>query len=306
MVNVTFWGVRGSTPCPSEANVRYGGNTSCVTIEAAGVDPIILDLGTGLRCYGRQVVEELGDDGFRALVLVTHLHWDHVQGLPFFDPVHRPDTDLRILGRGDDGTLADAFGRFMRPPFFPITAVDLIGTVEFEDFVDGETEWGRARITARDVPHTGPTNGYRIEIDGRSIAYISDHQQPADSREVAPSVLELAADVDLLIHDAQYTVEEFGPKSDWGHCTVDYAIEVAKQSGARRLALFHHDPAHDDEDMDRIVADARAMAEGTSIEEVFAGREGLTVSFETRNGSRTAGVAADAETSPRCAAGARI
>lgn len=285
MVNVTFWGVRGSTPCPSEANVRYGGNTSCVTVEAAGLDPIVLDLGTGLRCYGRQVMEQKGDEGFRALVLVTHLHWDHVQGLPFFDPVHCPDTDLTILGRGDDGTLADAFGRFMRPPFFPITAVDLIGSVHFDDFVDAETEWGRARIIARDVPHTGPTNGYRIEIDGRSIAYISDHQQPADSHRVAPSVLELAADVDLLIHDAQYTVEEFGPKSDWGHCTVDYAVEVAKQSGARRLALFHHDPSHDDEAMDRIVADARAMAEGSSIEEVFAGQEGLRVGFEARNGS---------------------
>lgn len=279
MVNVTFWGVRGSTPCPSEANVRYGGNTSCVVIEAPGLDPIVLDLGTGLRCYGQQVMSERTGDGFRALVLVTHLHWDHVQGLPFFDPVHQPDTELLVRGRGDDGSLADAFGRFMRPPFFPITAVDLIGRVGFEDFVADEMTWGRARITAGDVPHTGPTNGYRIEIDGRSIAYISDHQQPADPTWVAPEVLELAAGVDLLIHDAQYENHEFAMKSDWGHCTVDYAIEVAEQAGARSLALFHHDPAHDDQTMDRIVAEARAKTAGSSIDEVFAAQERLTVAL---------------------------
>lgn len=282
MVNVTFWGVRGSTPCPSEANVRYGGNTSCVTVEAPGIDPIVLDLGTGLRYFGERVMARRTEgEPFRALVLVTHLHWDHVQGLPFFDPVHLPDTELRVLGRGDDGPLSAAFGRFMRPPFFPITAIDLIGTVDFDDFENGEVRWGRARIIARDVPHTGPTNGYRVEIDGFSVAYVSDHQQPTDPTWVDPAVLELCADVDLLIHDAQYERDEFARKSDWGHCTIDYAVTVAAQAGARRLALFHHDPAHDDDVMDRLVAEARQMAAGTGIDEVFGAQEGLTVSLSS-------------------------
>src|SRR5699024_1926748 len=289
MVNVTFWGVRGSTPCPSRANVRYGGNTACVTIEAPGLDPIICDLGTGLRFYGEQVMAERSKnpngevevEGFRALALVTHLHWDHVQGLPFFDPIHLPDTSLAVYGRADDDdTLGDAFGRFMRPPFFPITAVQLIGDVSFHDFVDSELTWGRARVIARDVPHTGPTNGYRIEVDGRSIVYISDHQQPDDIDEIAPEVLELCANADLLIHDAQYDDTEFVQKADWGHCTVEYAVKVAARSGARRLVLFHHDPAHHDVIMDDLLAGARRMAEGTTIEEVLAAQEGLTVAFE--------------------------
>lgn len=281
MVNITFWGVRGSTPCPCEANARYGGNTACVSIEAPGLVPIVLDLGTGLRFYGDAFLATQSADSepFRGLALVTHLHWDHVQGLPFFVPIHRPGASLEICGRNDDGTMAEAFDAFMRPPFFPVRTGDLAGDIVFRDVADESFDWGRAHITVADVPHTGPTNGYRIELDGLVIAYVSDHQQPDDPTFVSQSVLDLCADADLLIHDAQYEPHEFEAKADWGHCTVEYAVRVAAASRVKRLALFHHDPSHDDDTVDRILADARRFAEGTSVVEVVGAAEGLTVAL---------------------------
>jgi phosphoribosyl 1,2-cyclic phosphodiesterase len=287
MVDVTFWGVRGSTPCSCDANARYGGNTACVTLEAPGHDPIILDLGTGLRFFGERC-EERSSDPLNALALVTHLHWDHVQGLPFFTPIHRPGAQLTVHGRSETGTLAEAFGEFMRPPFFPVSAADLGGRIDFVDADDVEFTWGRARVTVKDVPHGGATNGYRVDLDGVSIAYVSDHQEPADG-SIAPSVLELCRDVDLLIHDAQYEPDEFAAKSDWGHCTVAYAVRVAAESGARRLALFHHDPAHDDQRVDRILHDARELAVGTGIEEVVAAAEGLALVLDPAASEAVAG-----------------
>lgn len=275
MVKVTFWGVRGSTPCPCDANKRYGGNTACVSVEAAGQDPIVFDMGTGLRFFG----ESLGTDPFRGLALVTHLHWDHVQGLPFFVPINRPGSELTVCGRSDEGTLQQAFEGFMRPPYFPVRPADLCGDIRFEDVADTELTWGRADVVVRDVPHTGATNGYRVELDGVVVTYISDHQQPTSGMGIAPSVLELCAGADLVIHDAQYEPAEFALKADWGHCTVEYAVRVAAESGAKRLALFHHDPSHGDDVVDRLVAEARAFAEGTSVVEVIGAAEGTTVSL---------------------------
>lgn len=275
MVNVTFWGVRGSTPCPCEQNMRYGGNTACVTIEAPGIDPIVFDLGTGLRFFGetREATEP-----FRGLALVTHLHWDHVQGLPFFTPLHREGSSLEVRGRSGCGSLEESFRTFMKPPFFPVGPDDLMGDITFHDMADEEVSWGRAKIIARDVPHTGPTNGYRVEIDGLVIAYVSDHQQPDDATSVADSVIELCRGADLLIHDAQFERHEFAQKADWGHCTVEYAVNVAEQAGARRLALFHHDPSHTDDIVDRLVWDARQAVAAEDLE-VFAAGEGVTVAL---------------------------
>jgi phosphoribosyl 1,2-cyclic phosphodiesterase len=274
MVNVSFWGVRGSTPCACEANKRYGGNTACVSVEAPGLDPIVFDLGTGLRFFGDTWP---AGKPLNVLALVSHLHWDHIQGLPFFTPIHRPDTVLNVWGRTEAGSIEAAFGEFMRPPFFPVRTSDLIGTVTFVDAESCELPWGRAAVSVRDVPHTGDTNGYRVEVDGVSIAYVSDHQQPADGTSIAPSVLELCAGADLVIHDAQYEPHEFAVKSDWGHCTVEYAVRVAAAAGARRLALFHHDPSHGDDTVDRMLAEARVLAQGTSVVEVVAASEGLSI-----------------------------
>jgi phosphoribosyl 1,2-cyclic phosphodiesterase len=274
VLNVKFFGVRGSTPCPADRNQRYGGNTSCVALESPGVDPIVLDLGTGLRYWG----ETLPLDGsFSGSALVTHLHWDHVQGLPFFVPVLRDGARLQVFGAAPDGRrLEDCFRTFMSPPFFPISIDDLPGEISFTDVFNEDFVVGDAKVMVRRVPHVGLTCGYRIEMGGATVAYISDHQMPADGQSIAPEVLELASGADLLIHDAQYTPAEFAKKATWGHCTVDYAVHVAASAGVKRLALFHHDPEHDDVTIDGLLAGAIDLT-GDRIGEVFAASEGLTV-----------------------------
>lgn len=277
MLNVSFFGVRGSTPCPSPANARYGGNTACVVLDAPDLEPILFDLGTGLRRYGETIGPE---ETFVGSVLVTHLHWDHVQGLPFFVPVLRPGARMSVYGPSPEPglPLGEAFAGFMRPPYFPVTVDQLPGTVEFIDLPPGQIEIGRATVTAADVPHVGVTNGYRVDLDGVSVAYVSDHQQPSlDDLSVSDSVLDLVEGVDLLIHDAQYTNEEFASKCDWGHCTVDYAVRVAVEAGVKRLVLFHHDPAHDDTTLDCLLALAREQAPPAL--EVLSAYEGLMISL---------------------------
>lgn len=276
-MNVTFYGVRGSTPCPSEVNRRYGGNTACVALEVPGEDPIVLDLGTGLRFWGQG---QPADGTFSASALLTHLHWDHVQGLPFLVPIDRPGATLDVYGPSQVGeTLEHAFDELMRPPYFPVRAADLRGSITFHDLDDGDVAIGNAKVQVRGVPHCGPTNGYRVAWDGVTVAYLSDHQGPAEGTAIAESVLELCDEVDLLIHDAQYTPEEFRERAHWGHCTVDYAVHVARESGAKRLALFHHDPSHCDDQIDALLARAQALAARGSIDEVVAAAEGLTISF---------------------------
>lgn len=251
-----------------------------MSVEVAGEDPIVLDLGTGLRLFGQSTPKDVP---FRGTALLTHLHWDHVQGLPFFVPILAPGAELDVYGPAQEsGTLAEAFDTFLCPPYFPVTLTQLPGDVRFHDVSDGELTIGRATVRVRQVPHLGPTNGYRIDWDGASVAYISDHQSPgadgAEDARVADSVLDLCRDVDLLVHDAQYTTEEWAVKSNWGHCSVDYALRVAEESGARRLVLFHHDPAHGDDQMDELLVRARAC--GSDLEEVIAAAEGMTISLD--------------------------
>ena len=266
--------------------MRYGGNTACVSIDAPGTQPICFDLGTGLRFWGQTMP---ADGTFRGTALVSHLHWDHVQGLPFFAPINWAGASLDIYAPPpEDGfTVEEAFGEFMRPPYFPVRATDLFGDIRFHDICNADLEIDRAKVKVRPIPHVGNTNGYRIEVDGFSIAYLSDHQQPMDgSWEVPATVLELCGDADLVIHDAQYTSDEFELKSHWGHCTVDYAVHVAGEAGAKRLALFHHDPAHDDLAVDLMLEHARVLASKYGIDEVLGAAEGLSIALGARVPSR--------------------
>lgn len=279
MLDVTFYGVRGSTPCCDDRSIRYGGNTSCVLLQAGDADPIIFDLGTGLRYLG-DVFARTSTKPFRGTALVTHLHWDHVQGLPFFHPLHTHGAHLDIMGNAGERTMGDAFGEFMTPPYFPIRVDELKGNVAFHDLRDEHVVIGDALVTARSVPHVGATNGYRVEWAGATVAYVSDHQQPRhDASFVDDAVLALCDGVDLLIHDAQYTDDEFADRAHWGHCTIEYAIEVARQSNARALALFHHDPSHHDEFLDGVAAQASRRSAEIGLGAVFTAYEGLHVSI---------------------------
>lgn len=278
-MEVTFFGVRGSTPCSSDDHQRYGGNTACVVVERAGREPIILDLGTGLRFFG---LERAHSDPFKASALVSHLHWDHVQGVPFFAPLLSEGARLDLYGPAQGETsLSETVRSFLSPPYFPVDIDRLPCEIEFHELEDGEFEIDGASVRSAEVPHIGPTLGFRIECGDTSLAYVSDHQQPAvGSDHVSEAVLELAEDVDLLIHDAQYDDLEFSMRHDWGHCTVDYAVEVAAQAGAKTLALFHHDPSHHDSHIDELLASASRNARSLGVPEVIAAHEGLTVSLE--------------------------
>jgi phosphoribosyl 1,2-cyclic phosphodiesterase len=277
LLNVTFHGVRGSTPCSCDANRRYGGNTSCVSITVPGEDPLLLDIGTGLRFFGEG---QPMDGTFRGNALVSHLHWDHVQGLPFCPPILMPGAGLRLFapGQEDGRSVHSVFDEFMKPPYFPVRMEDLPSDIRFEDCEDGSFAVGDAKVLARSIPHVGRTMGYRVDWHGRSVAYLPDHQQPIDgSWSIAEGALELADGVDLLIHDAQYLAPEFeGMKRTWGHCTIEYAMHVAREAGAKQIALFHHDPVRSDDTIDEIVRCSQVFGDHNDIE-VLAAAENVVV-----------------------------
>jgi phosphoribosyl 1,2-cyclic phosphodiesterase len=274
---VTFYGVRGSTPCQGPEIGRYGGNTSCVVLGIPDNDPVLFDLGTGLRYFGLKCEER---EPLRGTCLLSHLHWDHVQGLPFFTPLLRDGAEFDVYAPSQPGgdTVTDVMEATIRPPLFPIPLHEIPGKIRFHDLVSSEFDVGDGdepvHVMARFVPHVGTMMGYRVEWNGASVVYISDHQQPADGEmTTTDAVLELCDGADLLIHDAQYTPEEFAMKSTWGHCTAEYAVWVAEEAGVRTLALFHHDPLHDDFHIDRTLKEAREQATHT---EVFAAAERTT------------------------------
>ena len=270
---VTFHGVRGSTPCHGADIARYGGNTACVSISAPGEDPLLFDLGTGLRYFGLTCP---GEEPFRGTCLVSHLHWDHVQGLPFFGPLQHADSELVVYAPSDDGrSPAEVLGSTICPPIFPVGLDGFPGRIDIREAA-AKFQVGGFHVESGAVPHVGDALGYRVSHRGRSVAYVSDHQQPVGGAHIAESVFALCEGVDLLIHDAQFTPAEFARKSTWGHCTVEYAVWLAGEVGAKRLALFHHDPGHNDDMIDRLTAAATSCGAAMGVE-VFAAREGLVV-----------------------------
>ena len=297
MLNVTFHGVRGSAPVPGPGNLRYGTHTACVVLDVPKEDPIVLDLGSGLRRWSRSLAEAAarrrgrnrpGDDTavpLRAVALLSHLHWGHVQGLPGFGPLDHPGTVLDVFGpRPEEGPLARVMADTLGPPWFRQRFDDRPGTVRFHEVGEEAMVVGPdAKVTIRSVPHgAAATNGYRVDHGGVSVAYVSDHDPPHNLDGVPEGVLELAAGVDLLIHDAQLSAADWPGGADRGHSTTGYAVLVAREAGARRLALFHHAPDRDDDELDRLLEVARRSADRLGVDEVMAAYEGLTVSLEGR------------------------
>jgi phosphoribosyl 1,2-cyclic phosphodiesterase len=270
-VRIVLCGVRGSTPAPGVEFARYGGHTSCVAIahDAATAPVLVLDAGTGLR----RLSGLLDGEPFRGTIALTHLHWDHVQGLPFCPAIDRPDAQVRLLLPGADGTAAiDVLARGMSPPHFPITPAELLGAWTFEAIEPGDREIEGFRVTVAEVPHKGGrTFGYRIEDGQTSIAYVPDHG-PARADDFGGAVAALVAGVDLLLHDAQHTAEEWPARAHFGHASAEYAVELGTKCGVGHVVLFHHDPNRTDDEEDRLLARfdtagpvVSAAAEGTVL-----------------------------------------
>jgi len=259
-VRVHLCGVRGSTPAPGQEFIRYGGHTSCVALahDGAAVPTLILDAGTGLR----QVTGLLGGRPFVGTILLTHLHWDHVHGLPFFQGGDRDDARVALFLPAQPGeSAAEVLGRGMSPPHFPITPNELRGNWTFAMIEPGQFKAEGFTVEAREVPHKGGrTFGYRVS-DGQSvITYIPDHcptaagPGPEGWGEYHPAALDLAAGSDLLIHDAFLLPGEVAAEASFGHAAADYAVGLGQRAGARRVMLFHHKPARTDEELDQLGA----------------------------------------------------
>ena len=259
--------------------MRYGGNTACVTVEVGDEPPIVLDLGTGLRPLGHDLDARYGvDQSVEVSAFLTHLHWDHIIGLPFCTPLLREGGRMDVYGPPQEGGHLHAIiDRVVKPPFFPVGVKELRGCLEFHEVSDDVVPVGSAKVLVRRVPHVGTTLGFRVEAEGHTVAFVSDHQAPDDRGTVDNAVLELCDSADLVIHDAQYTEEEYRAKATWGHSTIAYAVHVAAEAGARRLALFHHDPQHTDDDLDQLLDEANANADAGRLDAVTSAEEGSVV-----------------------------
>jgi len=282
-VRVTFWGTRGSLPSPRPGTIRYGGNTACVSVALGDGSDIVLDAGTGIHRLA-----DFGSDTTRVDVLLSHLHMDHIIGLGFFGALFQPDLEVHLWGPPSATLdLHTRLSRYLSPPLFPVRLRDLPCRLVLHDVPRGTFDLPGATVTADLVCHPGPTVGYRVEADGATLAYVPDHE-PALADGAFPRSAEwtsgfpLMAGADLLIHDAQYTDEEYAAHVGWGHCTILQAMALAEAAEVATLAAFHHDPSHNDAQLDRLFGAAveerdwpfefTPACEGTTL---GLGREGV-------------------------------
>jgi CheY-like chemotaxis protein len=286
---VRFWGTRGSLAKPGPTTLRYGGNTSCVELRSADGTLIVLDCGTGAHGLGHRLMTgaEPRRDGH---LMITHTHWDHIQGFPFFAPLFAPGNSWDIYAPGAIGQqLERALAGQMEYQYFPVTLAQLGATTRYHDLAEGCFTVGGVRVVTQYLNHPALALGYRLEAGGAVVVYSVDHEphapDPAARRTDGTPMhqedrrhVEFLAGADLVIHDAQYTLEEYPQKMGWGHTPAEWAVDYAVAAGAHRLALFHHDPLRSDEALDRLVeiCRRRAGAAGSALQ-VFAAAEGEEV-----------------------------
>lgn len=259
-MHVTLWGTRGSLATPGPETARYGGNTSCVAVQGTEGTVLILDAGTGIRRLGSTLPRAVR----RVDLLLTHLHLDHIQGLGFFAPLYNPAVEVHIWGPASPTLpLRQRLMRYLSPPLFPVRLRELPCQLVLHETPCADFAIGEFRISSAFICHPGPTVGYRIATADATLAYVTDHE-PALGVPAFPlggewtSGYALAADADLLIHDAQYSSEEYAQCIGWGHSSLHHAIAFAALATVKHLVLFHHDPAHTDQDLDRLTAEALA------------------------------------------------
>ncbi len=287
-----FWGVRGSIPSPGDATIFFGGNTSCVELRADG-EHIICDAGSGIRPLGMALVAEADGKPLNLTLLLTHSHWDHIQGFPFFAPAYDPNSRLRILGyEGATEGLRTTLAGQMESPYFPLALDQLPGNIEIDELQDMQFHIGAIPVNACFTNHPGVCVGYRFQTSGGTIIYMPDNETISrNATHVAgqmPSTIEsdivdFVRDADVLILDAQYNAKEYAAHIGWGHGCVDEVVALAVRANVKRLYLFHHDPAHDDRVISSMVMHARSLAKAAkSPIRIEAAREGEVIALPAR------------------------
>lgn len=283
-MRLRFWGTRGSIPQPDASMQRYGGNTSCVELRSDAGTLVVLDCGTGAHALGRALEAER-DGPWNGHLLITHTHWDHIQGFPFFRPLFASGGRWDVYGpQGLGASVREALIGQLQYSYFPIIFDEPRLDVRFQSLVEGHLALDDIRVTTHFLNHPALTLGYRLEVDGVVVVYATDHEphDPALAHGVGERLegedrrhAEFLQGADLLIHDAQYRAAEFPTKDGWGHSTLEYVVDIARIAGVQRVALFHHDPWRDDASLDELVAEAKARVDRTgSPMEVFGAAEG--------------------------------
>lgn len=278
-LQVRFWGVRGSTAVPGPNTLHYGGNTACVEVRH-GREIVILDAGTGIRELGKQLEEEFNGTSRRITILITHTHWDHIQGFPFFAPAYNPKHQIRILGwRGSRAGLNRTVTAAVESPYFPVALREMPSSISVKELRSSAFRIGALRGSSARLHHPGGGVAIRLAIPGATFAYVTDHEVAFDTGDGRdPRMRALIEGVDVLVHDAQYTADEYPTRRGWGHSSVESAVRVAAEARVRRLILFHHDPDRDDQQMDRLLSDARSLARALGVDLVVdAAREGQSL-----------------------------
>ena len=299
---IRLWGVRGSIPVPGKSTVRYGGNTSCVEVRADG-EIIILDAGSGIRLLGLALDKEFGNRSMKLTLLISHTHWDHIQGLPFFSPAYNQKNLIRVLGyEGARAGLAKILASQMETPFFPVSLRQLPSHLAIEELKEMEFRVGPVEVRSKFANHPGICVGYRLATSSGSIAYFPDNEpyeelklllasrdgiSEEEARDFAGAergkMIDFLSDCDVAIMDTQYTEEEYAKHVGWGHSPVESVVSLALEANVGKLILFHHDPNHDDQMIDRMLAHARAFVakSGKSLD-VDAAREGAEILLDAK------------------------
>ena len=261
--SVRFWGVRGSIACPGEKYQRYGGNTSCLEVRC-GDELLIFDAGTGLMRLGDRLAKE---QNLRSNLFLTHTHFDHINGLPFFTPLFDPKNRLKLWAGHllPELTLHEALGKFMAAPLFPVPLQIFSANVSFHDFTAGETldPHPDVRVQTALLNHPNNATGYRIDYKGRSICYVTDTEHVVGQPD--ENILALIDRADMMIYDSTYTEAEFPAHQFWGHSTWEEGARLCDLAGTKQLVIFHHDPGHDDAFMDQVSAEAEKRRPGTVV-----------------------------------------